>query len=252
MDFVLILSSWLMLFVSCQQFWTFLTLEKSLSDALVNLGWRVVSLFHQKLWSLSNPGLFQFEKSDVADSISYVFISLYVASVMLLMEILYSCSHAASLLYSFLFSYSGSQNFSTFSLVGGPMMVIWFPRSSSKSFDYLLMKSFICWYCFCFLWYLESLLLRTHKCCLSVSTEIDLVCSSTIRYFIFIKVMFLFIFGEGLGLFICGILMILGQRSFIRWFILNVLSSFLLLMFRFLIMHSFSAPAVLIKVTAAA
>ena len=170
---------------------------------------------------------------------------------MLLTEVLYSCSHAASLLYSFLFSYSGSQNF-YFSLVGGPMMVIWFPRSLSKSFDYLFMKSFTCWYCFCFLWYLESLLLRTHKCCLSVLSQIDLVCSSTIRYFIFIKVMFLFIFGEGLGLFICGILLILGQRSFIRWFILNVLSSFLLLMFRFLIIHSFSAPAVLIKVIAAA
>ena len=141
---------------------------------------------------------------------------------------------------------------STFSLVGGPMMVIWFPRSLSKSFDYLFMKSFTCWYCFCFLWYLESLLLRTYKCCLSVLSQIDLVCSSTIRYFIFIKVMFLFIFGEGLGLFICGILLILGQRSFIRWFILNVLSSFLLLMFRFLIIHSFSAPAVLIKVIAAA
>ena len=81
--------------------------------------------------------LFQFENSDVADSISFVVISLYVASVMLLTKVLYFCSNAASLLYPFLFSYSAFQNFPKSSLVGVSMMVIRFPRSSSKSFDCL-------------------------------------------------------------------------------------------------------------------
>ena len=124
---------------------------------------------------------------------------------MLLTEILYFCSHAVSLLYSFLFSYSGFQNFSTSSLVDGSMMVIRFPRSSSKSCDCLFIKLLFCWYCFCFLRYLESLFLRAYIRCLSVSSKVDLVCSSTIRYFVFIEFVFLFIFGEGRGSFICDI-----------------------------------------------
>ena len=122
---------------------------------------------------------------------------------MLLTKVLYSCSHAASLLYSFLFSYSGFQNFSMSSLVDGSMMVILFSRSSSKSFDCLFIKSLFCWYCFFLLWYLESLLLKAYRRYLSVSSEVDLVCSSTIWYFVFIEFVFLFIFGEGLGSFIC-------------------------------------------------
>ena len=77
----------------------------------------------------------------------------------MLLTVLYSCSHAASLLYSFLFSYSGFQNFSMSYLVGGSMMVIRSLRSSSKNFDCLFIKSLFCWYYFCLLWYLESLLL---------------------------------------------------------------------------------------------
>ena len=126
---------------------------------------------------------------------------------MLLTKVLYSCSHAASLLYSFLFSYSGFQNFSMSSLVDGSMMVILFSRSSSKSFDCLFIKSLFCWYCFFLLWYLESLLLKAYRRYLSVSSEVDLVCSSTIWYFVFIEFVFLFIFGEGLGSFICDISM---------------------------------------------
>ena len=139
-------------------------------------------------------------------------------------------------------------------LVGGSMMVIWFPRSSSKSFDCLFIKSFFCWYCFCLLWYLESLLLRAYRRCLSVSTEVDLVCSSKIWYFIFIEFVLLFIFGEGLGSFICDIFLISARSSFICQFILNVQSPFLLLMFVFFLMmiHSFSTRAVLIAVIAAA
>ena len=95
---------------------------------------------------------------------------------------------------------------------------------------------------------MESLLLRVHSRCLSVSSEVDLVCSSMIRYFVFIEFVFFFIFGEGLGSFICDILLISARRSFIRQFTLNVQSSFLLLMFPFLIIHSFSAREVLIKV----
>ena len=171
---------------------------------------------------------------------------------MLLTEVLYSCSHAASLLYSFLFSYSGFQNFSMSSLVGGSMMVIRFPRSSSKNFDCLFIKSLFCWYYFCLLWYLESLLLRACRRCLSVSSEVDLVCSSTIWYFVFIKFVFLFIFGESLGSLICDILLISARSSFIRRFILSVQSPFLLLIFLFFLIHSFSARAVLIAVIAAA
>ena len=95
---------------------------------------------------------------------------------------------------------------------------------------------------------MESLLLRVHSRCLSVSSEADLVCSSMIRYFVFIEFVFLFIYGEGLGSFICDILLISARRSFIRQFTLNVQSSFFLLMFPFLIVHSFSAREVLIKV----
>ena len=113
------------------------------------------------------------------------------------------------------------------------MMVIPFPRSSSKSFDCSFIKSLFCWYCFCLFWYLESLLLREHRRYLSVSSEVDLVCSSTIRYFIFIEFVFLFIFGEGLGWLICNILLISTRRSFIRGFMLNVQSPFPLSMLRF-------------------
>ena len=95
------------------------------------------------------------------------------------------------LFYFFLYSYSGFQNMS--SLVGGSMMVIRFPSSSSKSFDCLFIKSLFCWYCFCLLRYLESLLLKAYRRCLSVSSEVDLVCSSTIWYFVFIEFVFLFI-----------------------------------------------------------
>ena len=126
---------------------------------------------------------------------------------MLLTEILYSCRHAAILLCSLLFAYSDFQNFPMSSLVGGSMMVIRLPCCLSKSFDCLFIKSLFCWYYFCLLWYLESLLLRAYRSCLSVSSEVDLVCSSTIWYFVFIEFVFLFIFGEGLGSFICDISM---------------------------------------------
>ena len=122
------------------------------------------------------------------------------------------------LFYFFLYSYSGFQNMS--SLVGGSMMVIRFPSSSSKSFDCLFIKSLFCWYCFWLLWYLEGLLLRAHRRCSSVSSEVDLVCSSKIWYFIFIDFVFLLIFDEGLGSFICDILLISARSSFIRRFIL--------------------------------
>ena len=95
-------------------------------------------------------------------------------------------------------------------------------------------------------------MLRAYRRCLSVSSEVDIVCSSTIWYFVFIKFTFLFIFGEGLGSFICDILLISARGSFIRRFILNVQSPFLLLMFLFLMIHSFSTSAVLIAVIAAA
>ena len=131
------------------------------------------------------------------------------------------------------------------------MMVIRFPRSSSKSFDCLFIKSLFCWYCFWLLWYLEGLLLRAHRRCLSVSSKVDLVCSSKIWYFIFIDFVFLLIFGEGLGSFICDILLISARSSFIRRFIL-IQSPFLLLMFLFLMMQSFSTHPVLIVVIAAA
>ena len=121
------------------------------------------------------------------------------------------------------------------------------PPEFIKKF-WLFIKSLFCWYCFCLLWYLESLLLRTHRRCLSVSSEVDLVCSLTIQYFIFIEFVFLSIFGEGLGSFICDILLILAQRSFIRRLILNIQSPFLLLLFSLLTIHSFSARAVLIAV----
>ena len=153
--------------------------------------------------------------------------------------------------FFFLYSYSGFQNFSMFSLVSGSMMAIRFPSSSSKSFDCLLIKSLFCWYCFCLLRYLESLLLKAYRRCLSVSSEVDLVCSSSICYFVFIEFVFLFIFGEGLGSFICDILLISARSSFIRRFILNVQSPFLLL-FLFLMIHSFSTRAVLIAVIAVA
>ena len=118
----------------------------SLLNTIATLEWKVVSLFHQKFWSLSNAGLFQLENSDVADSTSLVFISLYAPFVMLLMKIWYSCSHAPSLLYSFFFSYSGYQNISTSSLVGGSVMVIRFPCSSLKSFDWFSIKLLFCRY----------------------------------------------------------------------------------------------------------
>ena len=73
-------------------------------------------------------------------------------------------------------------------------MVIRFPRSSSKSCDCLFIKLLLCWYCFGLLWYLESLFLRAYRRCLSVSSKMDLVCLSTIRYFAFIDFVFLFIF----------------------------------------------------------
>ena len=57
----------------------------------------------QYLWKLFNPGLFQFKNSDVANSILLVVISLFVASVILLMEVLYSVNNSASLLHSCLF-----------------------------------------------------------------------------------------------------------------------------------------------------
>ena len=78
---------------------------------------------------------------------------------MLLTEILYSCRHAAILLCSLLFAYSDFQNFPMSSLVGGSMMVIRLPCCLWKSFDCLFIKSLFCWYYFCLLWYLESLLL---------------------------------------------------------------------------------------------
>ena len=46
-------------------------------------------------------------------------------------------------------------------------------------------------------------MLKAYRRCLSVSSEVDLVCSSTIWHFVFIEFVFLFIFGEGLGSFIC-------------------------------------------------
>ena len=147
--------------------------------------------------------------------------------------------------------YCGFQNFSTSSLVGGSMMVILFPYSLSKSFDFLFVKSLFRWYCPCFHWYLDCLLLRAHRFYLSGSSEVE-VRSSLIRYFVFIKVVFFFIFGEGLGSSICDILLISGRRLFIRWFSLNVQSPFLLLMFCFLMIHSFSARSILITVFTAA
>ena len=95
-------------------------------------------------------------------------------------------------------------------------------------------------------------MLRAYRRCLSVSSEVDLVFSSTIWYFAFIEFALLFIFGEGLGLFICDILLIAALNSFICRFILNVQSPFVLLMFLFLMIHSFSTRAVLIAVIAAA
>ena len=106
---------------------------------------------------------------------------------------MYSCSHVASLLYTFLFSYSGFQNFSMSFLFGEPMMMIRLPRSLSKSFDCLFIKMLFYQYCFCLLWCLDSLLLRAHRRCLNVSIEVDLVCLSTIRYFDFNKFVFLLI-----------------------------------------------------------
>ena len=61
---------------SCQPIWTIVTWTIHLSNATATLGWRVVSLSHQKLWSFPNPVLFQFENLDLADSISFVVISL--------------------------------------------------------------------------------------------------------------------------------------------------------------------------------
>ena len=142
-------------------------------------------------------------------------------------EVLQSCSHAAFLFYCFSFSYSSFQTFSTSSLFGGSTMVIRFPCSSSKSFYCVFIKSLFCWYCFCLLWYLESLLLRAYKRCLGVSSKVGLVCSSAIWYFVFIEFVFLFIFDEGLGSFICDILLISAQTSFIRRFILNIQSPIL-------------------------
>ena len=86
---------------------------------------------------------------------------------------------------------------------------------------------------------------------MSVASEMDLVCSLMIRYFVFIEFVFLFIFGEGLRSFICDILVISTRRSCIRRFILNVQSFLLLFLFHFLMMHSFSARTVLITVIAA-
>ena len=78
-----------------------------------------------------------------------------------------------------------------------------------------------------------GLLLRAHRCCLSVLSEVDLVCSLTIQYFVFMELVFLFIFGGALGSLICNILLISARRSFICQFILNVQSSFLFLFFVF-------------------
>ena len=78
----------------CQLIWTIIRLEDQFLKC--NNYFRVnICKFHQKLWSLSNLGVFQFENWDVADSICFVVILLYVASVMLLMETLCSSSHAA-------------------------------------------------------------------------------------------------------------------------------------------------------------
>ena len=79
-------------------------------------------------------------------------------------------------------------------MVGGSMMEMWFPCSFSKSFDCLFIQSLFCWYCFYLLWYLESVLLRAHRRCFSVSNEVNLVCSSTTRCFVSIEFVFLFIF----------------------------------------------------------
>ena len=96
----------------------------------------------------------------------------------------------------------------------------------------------------------ESIVKGTYT--LLVSSEMDLLCLSKIWYFVFNKFVFCFIFGEGLESFFCDILLILAWRSIIRQFMLNVRSSFLMLMFCFLMIQSFSTSPVLITVIVAA
>lgn len=157
---------------------------------------------------------------------------------MLLTEILYSCRYAASLLYYFCSRIVASRMFLHFTWLVGSWW--WFGSPIVRQNVCSFINSLVCWYCLRLLWYLDRLLFRAHRRCLSVSSEVNLVCSLKIWYFVFIEFVILFIFVEGLGSFICDILLVLAQRSFIGQFKLNVQSLFPLLMYCFLIIHSFS------------